>query len=97
MPVQLASHDVLFDLFVIHLGILAGERVVLRNDKVQSAAKRPNISLLSDSYRVNDQLRCREVKMAGEKGGAHQLLEVVRHTDEIPLGDTVLHMNARRV
>ena len=96
-PVQLASHDILFDLFVIHLGILTGERVVLRHKKVQSAAQRPDISLLIDSFRVNDQLWCREVKMACEKFGAQQLLEVVRHADEIPLGDAVLQMNARRV
>ena len=93
-PFKLTLLDVFLNLFRIHLGIFTGERVFICYEKEQATAQRPDVGLKSKILLILEQLRCREVKMARVDGGAHQLLEIVRHADEIPLCDAVLNMNA---
>ena len=89
--VDAAFTDVLLDEVRIFLRVFAVERVPLRNQIIKAAAERPNIVLrrqiiLGAGLQA---LRRSVVQMTRILGALQQFLEVVGHTNHVPLDDAL--------
>ena len=97
--INFALHYVFLDRHGVALYCQKGKWVGLCCESVKAAAQRPYIDWRYHfcSCLVSQQLRRRVVQMAGEGDILYQLLEVVRHADQVQFYDAIGQVNASRV
>lgn len=95
VPVESPLSDVLLDL----LGILSVKGISLGDEVVKAAAKGPDVHLRVQAvlWAILEYFRCRVIQMAAKALILEQLLEVVRHADQVELDQRIAQVNSRRM
>ena len=99
MVVNRAVHNIGFDLLSVELVVATHERVSLRREEEEAAAKSPDVGCLRESVArlVLDQLWRSVVQVTGVGEAFCQFLEVIWHTNHVPLDDSIMFVDSRRV